>query len=254
MRRFFNIWRDGNLHTLLKRITCASGWASANRTVVNHLAAGLQAASCGARIYALLVDTGLKSGALAGHHTLGSTLRRSSNVSRQAGAHGMSINVAALAVGAAGRWVAGLHNGVLHDWLHAAVGERISFVSLKTGAHRDVVKYFANGVVATNARAWIHAAVSHAGLVTGTVGRKGALWTAALERIALIVVLATALSVETVGVGTAWVGIAWVCHHWRLLFWFLGASHKRIAFVAFNAVADGQVVQNMALGLEAARS
>lgn len=222
--------------------------------MVNHLAAGLQAASCGARIYALLVDTGLKSGALAGHHTLGSTLRRSSNVSRQAGAHGMSINVAALAVGAAGRWVAGLHNGVLHDWLHAAVGERISFVSLKTGAHRDVVKYFANGVVATNARAWIHAAVSHAGLVTGTVGRKGALWTAALERIALIVVLATALPVETVGVGTARVGIAWVCHHWRLLFWFLGASHKRIAFVAFNAVADGQVVQNMALGLEAARS
>jgi len=200
LRRCLDI-RCGNRlqnHALFERITSSARWAATDRTVIDDLTAGLQTAGSGAGIHALLVDTSLEGGALAGHHTLGTALRRCSDVAFQTGAHRMSVDISALAVGSAGRWGTGLNYRVLHDGFNTTVYERITLVALHARAHWNVVHHLAHSIVAADSWAGIHTAVAHTGLVPGTISRECALRTTSFVGVSLVVILAATLSGKAV--------------------------------------------------------
>lgn len=67
-----------------ERVSCETLATATNRAVVDHLAAGVEAARPWARINALLIQAGSVLGAFRAHHTLGSTARRTTDVSGQA--------------------------------------------------------------------------------------------------------------------------------------------------------------------------
>ena len=79
-------------------------WATADGVVVDNVAAGLDTAGSRAGVQTLLSDTRLDLGALGADHALGSAVGRSALIARQARAYSLTINLAALRVGTAGRW------------------------------------------------------------------------------------------------------------------------------------------------------
>lgn len=115
-----------------------------------------------------------------------------------------------------------------------------------------MVEHLTDGIVATGARAGIHALVAHASLVPRTIRRECALGSATLVGITLVVVLAATLTAKAIGIRSTRVRAAWIVGTIdNLHLWFLVATHKWISSEAFNAVADGQMIEYMALGLEA---
>lgn len=118
-----------------------------------------------------------------------------------------------------------------------------------------MVEHLTHGIVATCARTRIHALVAYAGLVSRTVRGECALGSATLVGIALVVVLATTLAAKAIGIGSTGIGTAWIVTiGYILCFWLLVAAHKWISGKALDAVADGQMVEHMTLGLETTRA
>lgn len=77
--------------------------AGAHGRVIDHLAIGVYAASSGAWITALLPHASSVAGTVGIYGALGSAVRWTANVIRQAGAGGCAANVPALGVGSARR-------------------------------------------------------------------------------------------------------------------------------------------------------
>lgn len=76
--------------------------------MIDDPALGLDAAVARARVSALLVQTSAIRRALGTREALGSAVRRTSYVLRTAGADSLLFVDATLAVGSAGRWIAGV--------------------------------------------------------------------------------------------------------------------------------------------------
>lgn len=91
-----------------ERVARVASVAHANRAVVDHLALRAQAARAPAGGRALLINARELQGALVVHHALWSTVRWVSHEIREAGAHGVIIQVPTLAVRAAGGGAAGV--------------------------------------------------------------------------------------------------------------------------------------------------
>lgn len=119
-----------------------------------------------------------------------------------------------------------------------------------------MVKHLTNGVIATSARAGIHTSISHTSLIPGAIGRQCAFGTTTLIWISLIVVLTTALATETISIRSAWIRATWITRSFGDHFHLgqLAATDEGITSKAIDAVANGQMVKYMALGLKAARA
>lgn len=125
---------------------------------------GPNAAGVQAGIHALLVDTSTFRSTLGTHHALGSAVRRLVDESRLAGAHGLAVHGAAVAVGSARRRVARVNRG---SWRHRhrfAAEERIASVSRRAVASGHMFLHRADGILAADVVAGIHALETHAGL------------------------------------------------------------------------------------------
>lgn len=242
--------------TAAERIARLIRIAAADRTVIEHLAACIEAARTAARVHALLVHACLVGAALGADHALGPALGRHAHVAGQTGAGGLAVGTVALGVGAARRRMARLARSHRIQLGASTLAERIAGEAGRTRADRNVLNDLALGVVAARARARIAALAAHAGAIACTVGAAGALRAAALVRVALVLGQAGAFAVLAQGVGTARRRIAQVLGlrslRWRR--WFGRALGERIAHVAVVTGTDGNVSQDLALGLEAARA
>lgn len=119
-----------------------------------------------------------------------------------------------------------------------------------------MVEHLTHGIVATGAGTRIHTLVAYASLVPRTVRRECALGSATLVGISLVVVLAATLTAKAIGIGSTGIRATWIVFTigYTLRFWLLVAAHEWISGEAFDAVADGQMVEHMALGLETTRA
>lgn len=112
-RRLRGLTWDGE--TSGERVSCETLATATNRTVVDHLAAGVETARPWARINTLLIQACSVLGAFRAHHTLGSTARRTTDVTGQAGAHALSVDLLTLTVGPTRGWVARISGVCLHS-------------------------------------------------------------------------------------------------------------------------------------------
>lgn len=223
---------------------------------------GSNSAGVQARIHALLVDTSTFRSTLGTHHALGSAVRRLVYESRLAGAHGLVVHGAAVAVGSARRRIARVKYG---SWRHRhrfAAEERISSVSWRAVTSGHMFLHRADGIFAADIVAGIHALETHAGL-----GRRALIVILALTsasalgiiRISFESIMAVAgsgsVSLTALGMRTARRRFA--RRGWR----FSGhdganqlTTEKRITLIAVGAGADSIVLHDLADGVTAARS
>lgn len=165
----------------------------------------------------------------------------------------MTINVAALAVGATGRRVAGVLRNIGRNLV--ANHKRFSCVPLEAGAGRYMVYDSAFGVLAAGARARVQALLVDAGLVSGAVGVLDALRPAPYIRVAVVFRQTRADSVAASGVWSARRGVARVGFNgWGRRSWLGMATVERVSGVSFQAGTDWQVIDYRALRVEAARA
>lgn len=151
--------------------------ALAHRTVVNHLALGIEATGSRTRITALLLYAGPVAGTVRVDSALGSAdLRRIAVVTRQALADAPVVVGQADGVDAARTGTARQDPNRRRTWLYPranAVG--IALVAVGTVADGTVGHHTAEGGLAAAAGTGIEALVVATGLVRGTVGAAQAL-------------------------------------------------------------------------------
>lgn len=257
-------------------ITRKSRQAAAMRTVVDNPTLSIAAAHTWTGIDAVLLDAGQGSVALAGNCALGPAGRRGSDEVGQARADGLSVRLAALGVGSAGRWLAGTRgnrvrkgwrdgNGVRFKMGNFSSGglltftqdtaERIgvSMVAHQTAALRKVIPDLALGVQTAGSWAGIATMLILAGQVTGAVRVENTFWATALIRIAeeLRQTLASSgtIPLRAHGIGAARAGHARVLRFGNISYHL--ASEERIAGMATDASAHGSMVDDVALGIRA---
>ena len=206
-----------------------------------------------ARVSALLVGAGLVKRTLGADDTLRSTRWRRPDVARHTGTDSLAVDLPALAVGAAGRGVAGV--GDRGRGYGPALDEGVARHALRAAADGHMVHHAAEGVSAAGARARFLALVPDAGLVPGAVRAQHTLWPAASVRVTLVLGQARAHSVSALGVGAAGRGVAGVGLHGLSLRWRLRvAAGERIPSVAVRTGAHRCMVDDRAVGVEAARA
>jgi hypothetical protein len=220
--------------TSYERIASVSRRTAADRIVVDDLTFGIDAASSRAWIAALLVATSLILGTFIAGHTLGSTGWRRSNVSRDARANCLAVDLAALRVWTTRRgltWVLRLDWGWTKEklgvkkrtiWMEGKIrtlvgrtlDKRVSSHALRTRAHRDVIDHVTDSVLAASSRTWINAFVPDTSLVTRTVVVDDALWPTATVRVTLVLGQACALAIVALCICTARRWIARIIVDW----------------------------------------
>lgn len=186
-RRSLSVFaRTFHSHTLLERIAGVVLRARAHRTVIVHLAAGIQAASARARIHTALVHARLVQIALGAGRALRPAGGRHSDVVGQARAHRMLVDVATLAVRSARRRLAriGVHRRLDADLM--AAHRRAAGETGQAAAVRRMVGHMALGIGGAHADARIVALLVATGARLWAVGVHDALRTAFGVRIAKV--------------------------------------------------------------------
>ena len=140
------------------------------------------------------------------------------------------------------------------NWLQLTGYEGVALIFLWAVAVGHVVDHVALGVRAAHAHTWVAALVAEAGLVPCALGVDDTLGLALDVRIAEVVVAARADAVAAVGIGTARVRRARVARPGLLGDRERPALHERVAGVGARAAADRLVVDNLAVGADAADS
>lgn len=88
-----------------ERVSSVAWRTATNWIVVDHFASRSNAASSRTRVSAFLIAAGFVPTAVGVHYTFRSASRRATDVTRNAGANGLSVHRSALAVRAARRWI-----------------------------------------------------------------------------------------------------------------------------------------------------
>lgn len=200
---FVSVLFNGNGLTASERIASLAWLATADRTVVEHFAASTAAASAATRIDALLIDARMRWRTLGADDAFGSTLRRCADVSLDARANGVLVDVATLAVWSARRWRAHVYRLMFNDG-DATVGEWIASVSGEARANRYVIDHLALCILAARARTWIDTFATQTCSIAVALGIGGALGATAFVRVALIFGDASALAAQTIGIRSTW--------------------------------------------------
>jgi hypothetical protein len=178
--------------------------------VIDNLAPSVETAASSTRFFAFVIAAGLGRGAFGVDDALGSAVGWRSDVLGLARAHGLSVDLSALAVRSAGRWIARIDNRRLSDRSlgHRSAGaEWISLVALKASAHRHVILDVADGVLAASSRARVLALILDAGAIGGAVRAEYTLGATAFVRIAVVVsdahASASTVALLALGIGSA---------------------------------------------------
>lgn len=93
-----------------ERISGESIVATADWAVIYHFTIGIKSAGARTWIYTLLTETSLIQRTFGAYCTFWSATRRATDVIGKARANGLPVNLATLAVGSTGRWLARIPN------------------------------------------------------------------------------------------------------------------------------------------------
>lgn len=220
--------------------------------VYNHASSAIPTGTR-TRITAFLVLAGLVLRAFGVDYALWSTGRRAAVETRHARTHSLAVYVPALAVWSAGGRDTGIRDRGRQGW--STRYERTSFHSVGAAARWDVVDDLAYGVLSAGSGTRVVTLVPHTSAVSGAFGVHDTFWAASLVRISVVFGQTSADSVAALSVRSARRRIARIIFDrcWRRRRFRVAAS-EWISFVAFNAQAHGNVVENIALRICSAGS
>lgn len=236
----------------LERIPSLSRKTAADGRMIDHFASGVQTAGAQARVRALLVHTGACQRTFRTDHALRSTGWRRTKVSLKTGADCVVLDVATLTVWPTGRGRAWVPRGLRDLRLLTTGNERIAHVTRWAGAARYVVDNVANSALTTGPRTGILAFVPETCFIARTLQVEDTFRAAGFVGVAQVFRKTLALAIPAESVGTAWRWTARVTDSW-----YSGRRHhealrERVTSESFHAGADRNVVQNVALSIDAA--
>lgn len=196
-------WLLQSTSALDKRIADGVTGTRANRIVVHCLAQGAIATHVRTRIDAFIVDARFGSCTIGANHALrcASRARWTAKVARNTFAHGRIANGSAHRIHTARRWITWIYRCqrrffALHNY--DALAESVARCARRARANRYVIGYGARGFGATDSDAWILAFVADARFAHRTVRVAGALGSAAIVWIAMVVANAFANGIVVV--------------------------------------------------------
>ena len=253
-----------NGYTAAERISGEIRLANADWIVTDDAAHGIVAARTGARVSAALVDAGQIRRTVRVDDALGPAVGRVADHAGLAAALGVAAHHLALRVGSARRRHARIgrlgHHRLRQNGHRRAPGERVARVAYGAAADGIVVGDAADGVVAAHSGARIATPLRDARRGLRAIGVGHALGTAAgrhTEERRLARTGRHAVDVAAHAVGTAGRRRAAVGHHrfdGSRLDGRRSTGRRRFASVAVQAAADGDVVDDAALGVQSAHA